>query len=48
MIVLGDSIMVRELAEKLAKGAGEIVKKLMDLGTMASINQVIDFGATLF
>ncbi|MDD3853879.1 MAG: translation initiation factor IF-2, partial [Syntrophomonadaceae bacterium] len=36
-------IMVRELAEKLAKGTGEIVKKLMDLGTMASINQVIDY-----
>ncbi|NLF45739.1 MAG: translation initiation factor IF-2 [Syntrophomonadaceae bacterium] len=43
LIVVGDTIMVRELAEKLAKGAGEIVKKLMDLGTMASINQVIDF-----
>ena len=42
-IVIGDSITVRELAEKLAKGTGEIVKKLMDLGTMASINQVIDF-----
>lgn len=43
MIVVGESIMVRELAEKLAKGSGEIVKKLMELGTMASINQVIDF-----
>ncbi len=43
LIVVGETIMVRELAEKLAKGAGEIVKKLMDLGTMASINQVIDF-----
>lgn len=43
MIVIGESIMVRELAEKLVKGSGEIVKKLMELGTMASINQVIDF-----
>ncbi len=43
VIVIGDLIMVRELADKLAKGSGEIVKKLMELGTMASINQVIDY-----
>ncbi|MEA4925387.1 MAG: translation initiation factor IF-2 [Syntrophomonadaceae bacterium] len=42
-ITVGDSIQVRELAEKLAKGSAEIVKKLMELGIMATINQEIDF-----
>ena len=42
-IQVGDSIQVRELAEKLAKGSAEIVKKLMELGIMATINQGIDF-----
>jgi len=43
MIMVGDSIQVRELADKLAKGSAEIVKKLMELGIMATINQEIDF-----
>ncbi|HBQ85216.1 MAG TPA: translation initiation factor IF-2, partial [Syntrophomonas sp.] len=38
-----DSITVRDLAEKLNRSAAEIVKKLMEMGTMASINQVIDY-----
>ncbi len=42
-ILVGDTIQVRELADKLAKGSGEIVKKLMELGIMATINQEIDF-----
>lgn len=42
-IMVGDSIQVRELADKLAKGSAEIVKKLMELGIMATINQDIDF-----
>jgi len=42
-IIVGDSIQVRELADKLAKGSAEIVKKLMELGIMATINQEIDF-----
>lgn len=42
-ITIEDSITVRELAENLNKTPAEIVKKLMELGTMASINQVIDF-----
>jgi len=42
-IVVGDSIQVRELAEKLAKGSAEIVKKLMELGIMATINQEVDY-----
>ncbi|MBO8159396.1 translation initiation factor IF-2 [Thermosyntropha sp.] len=43
VITIEDSITVRELAEKLNKTPAEIVKKLMELGTMASINQIIDF-----
>jgi len=43
LIMVGDSIQVRELADKLAKGSAEIVKKLMELGIMATINQEIDF-----
>ncbi|MDD4802977.1 MAG: translation initiation factor IF-2 [Syntrophomonas sp.] len=42
-ITVGDSLQVRELAERLAKGSAEIVKKLMELGIMATINQEIDF-----
>lgn len=43
MITVTESITVRDLAEKLNRGSAEIVKKLMDLGIMASINQVVDF-----
>jgi len=42
-IIVGDSLMVREIAEKLHRSAADVVKKLMELGVMASINQVIDF-----
>lgn len=42
-IIVGDSIQVRELADKLGKGSAEIVKKLMELGIMATINQEIDY-----
>jgi translation initiation factor IF-2 len=42
-ISLEESTTVRELAEKLHRSSAEIVKKLMELGTMASINQAIDF-----
>ncbi|MEA1960018.1 MAG: translation initiation factor IF-2 [Bacillota bacterium] len=43
MIAIGDSIQVRDLADKLHKNSAEIVKKLMDLGTMVTINQEIDY-----
>ncbi len=43
MITVGDSLQVRELADRLAKGSAEIVKKLMELGIMATINQEIDY-----
>ncbi|HEX3011487.1 MAG TPA: translation initiation factor IF-2 [Syntrophomonadaceae bacterium] len=42
-ISIEDSITVRDLAEKMNRPAAEIVKKLMDMGTMASINQIIDY-----
>ncbi len=42
-IAIGDSITVREFAETLYKSPAEVVKKLMDLGTMATVNQDIDF-----
>ncbi|HWQ73738.1 MAG TPA: translation initiation factor IF-2 [Syntrophomonas sp.] len=43
MITIGPSIQVRELAEAMGKTPAEVVKKLMELGTMATINQEIDF-----
>ncbi len=47
-ILVGDFIQVRELAEMTGKGTGEIVKKLMELGIMATINQEIDFETVEF
>ena len=38
-----DLITVGDLASKMGKGAAEIVKKLMLLGIMATVNQTIDF-----
>ncbi|WP_371371215.1 translation initiation factor IF-2 [Sporomusa aerivorans] len=42
-IKIGESITVKELAGKMGREVGEIIKKLMMLGTMASINQEVDF-----
>lgn len=42
-IRIGESITVKDLAGKMGREVSEIIKKLMMLGTMASINQVIDF-----
>ena len=39
----GDTITVRDLTEKIGKPAGEIIKKLIMLGNMATINSEIDF-----
>ncbi len=41
-IVIGESITVKELAEKMKKPASELIKKLMGLGVMSTINQEID------
>jgi len=43
LITIGASIQVRELAEAMGKTPAEVVKKLMELGTMATINQEIDY-----
>ncbi len=43
VITIGSSVQVRELADELGKSPAEIVKKLMELGIMATINQEIDY-----
>ncbi|NLJ72603.1 MAG: translation initiation factor IF-2 [Syntrophomonadaceae bacterium] len=43
LISIEDSITVRELAELLVKSPAELVKKLMELGTLATVNQDIDY-----
>ncbi len=43
IISIEPSITVRDLAEQLRRSSAEIMKKLMELGVMASINQPIDF-----
>ena len=42
-ITVGDTITVGELATRLKATASEVIKKLMGLGVMASVNQEIDF-----
>lgn len=56
-VMLGDSITVKDLAAAMAEKVGNVVKKLMEMGMMASQNQSIDadtaeliateFGATV-
>lgn len=41
-VVIGDSITVAELAQRMSVKAGEVIKELMKLGAMATINQVLD------
>ena len=42
-ITVPDEISVGELASRLKMTAGEVIKKLMGLGVMATVNQTIDF-----
>ena len=42
-VLVPDEISVGELANRLEKSGAEVVKKLMLLGIMASVNEVIDF-----
>ncbi|HIZ20170.1 MAG TPA: translation initiation factor IF-2 [Firmicutes bacterium] len=42
-ITVGDTITVGELASRLKATAAEVIKKLMGLGVMATVNQEIDF-----
>lgn len=41
-IFIGETITVKSLAEKMAISASEVIKKLMELGVMATINQEVD------
>jgi translation initiation factor IF-2 len=41
-IEIGESIQVGELAQKMAVKAGEVIKTLMKMGVMATINQPLD------
>jgi len=57
VVTLSDTIIVKDLAAALAEKVGNVIKKLMDMGMMASQNQSIDadtaeliateFGATV-
>ncbi|MBR1738835.1 MAG: translation initiation factor IF-2 [Ruminococcus sp.] len=42
-VMIPDEIVVSELASRLKVTATEVIKKLMGLGIMASINEVVDF-----
>ncbi len=42
-VLVPDSITVGELAERLNKPSTEVIKKLMMLGIMASVNETLDF-----
>ncbi len=42
-VLIPDEIVVSELASRLKVTATDVIKKLMGLGVMASINEVIDF-----
>jgi translation initiation factor IF-2 len=42
-VMIPDEIVVSELASRLKVTATEVIKKLMGLGVMASLNEVIDF-----
>ena len=41
-VEIPDAISVAELAQKMAIKAGDVIKALMQMGTMATINQVLD------
>ncbi|MDA0997624.1 MAG: translation initiation factor IF-2 N-terminal domain-containing protein, partial [Proteobacteria bacterium] len=41
-VVVPEAITVQELANRMAERGGEVVKKLMELGVMATITQTID------
>ncbi len=43
VVQIPDEISVGELANRMKKAASEIIKKLMMLGVMASVSQMIDF-----
>ena len=42
-IKIDDTIALSDLAKRMGIKAGEMIKKLMDLGVMATVNQTLDF-----
>ncbi|MHB1315553.1 MAG: translation initiation factor IF-2 [Christensenellales bacterium] len=42
-VITGDTIIVKELAEKIGKPSADIIKKLFVLGIVVTINQEIDY-----
>ena len=42
-ITIPENISVKDLASELKKTSGEVIKKLLELGIMATINQELDF-----
>lgn len=43
IVKMEDAIIVSELAQQLGVRSGDIIKKLMDMGSMVTLNQAIDF-----
>lgn len=43
IVKMGESISVSDLAQQLGVKGGELIKKLMSMGTMATLNQALDF-----
>lgn len=41
-VVIGETVVISELAKSMSKTAAELIKKLFDLGYMATVNQEID------
>ena len=41
-VAVGETIAVGELAQRMSIKAGELIKAMMNMGTMATINQVLD------
>jgi len=46
-VLIGEAITVKELSEKMDLPSNEVIKKLMEIGIMSTINQVIDPQAAL-
>ena len=42
-ITIPDSITVKDLAQEMKKTTGEVIKKLLELGIMATLNNEVDF-----
>ena len=42
-VTLSETMTVKEFAESIKKTSAEVIKRLMDLGVMATLNQEIDF-----